>query len=186
MALDSLTRIAITGHTSGIGKALFDYFKDQGCDVVGFSRSNGYTFPEDEAKALKEIIECDVFINNGLPVKTQCNLLSGVFKVWQFQKKTIVNMGSYTTAHDRQKPHPRFSDDYNNDKKELDKICKELRTQPKKCKIILLRPSYVKTEKMPDDGTTKYISLVGLCGLVDWVIGSSIHFEDVLFKQSEW
>jgi NAD(P)-dependent dehydrogenase (short-subunit alcohol dehydrogenase family) len=31
-------KVAITGHTSGIGKALSDVFSD----VIGFSRRNGY------------------------------------------------------------------------------------------------------------------------------------------------
>lgn len=186
MALDSLTKIAITGHTSGIGKALYEYFTVQGCDVRGFSRSNGYNFPEAEGKALKEIVECDVFINNGFPVKTQCNLLTGVFKEWQFHKKTIVNIGSHTTSYDRSTPHPRFSDEYHRDKKELDRICKEFRLQPMKCKLILLRPSFIKTEKVPEDSAIKYISLEGFCGLVDFVIGSSIYFEDILFKKAEW
>jgi NAD(P)-dependent dehydrogenase (short-subunit alcohol dehydrogenase family) len=35
-------RCVITGHTSGLGLALFEHFKNKGWDVEGYSRSNGY------------------------------------------------------------------------------------------------------------------------------------------------
>ena len=36
-------KVGVTGHTSGIGKEIFDYlvWQDTG-DVVGYSRSNGF------------------------------------------------------------------------------------------------------------------------------------------------
>ena len=36
-------KIVITGHTSGIGKAIFDKFTEVSChEIIGMSRSNGY------------------------------------------------------------------------------------------------------------------------------------------------
>mgnify|MGYP001626557762 CR=1 FL=1 len=40
-------KIALTGHTSGIGKALYDILSQEH-DVVCFSRSNGYDIKEDD------------------------------------------------------------------------------------------------------------------------------------------
>jgi short-subunit dehydrogenase len=52
-------KIAITGHTKGIGKAIAGlYYTDE---VVGFSRSNGYDIskPEDVKSIIKTSIEQD-------------------------------------------------------------------------------------------------------------------------------
>ena len=54
-------KIAITGHTKGIGKACADVFSEH--EVIGFSRSNGF-----DIQAIEPILDssndCDVFINN--------------------------------------------------------------------------------------------------------------------------
>ena len=34
--------ICITGHTSGLGKGLYEHFKKQGTQVVGFSKDTGF------------------------------------------------------------------------------------------------------------------------------------------------
>ena len=57
-------KIAITGHTKGIGKAIAGlYYTDE---VVGFSRSNGYDISVEESisRIVAESIECDIFVNN--------------------------------------------------------------------------------------------------------------------------
>lgn len=59
-------KIAITGHTSGIGMALFNHFEQSGNFVIGFSRSNGYDISkvEDREKIIENTKDFDVFINN--------------------------------------------------------------------------------------------------------------------------
>ena len=45
-------KIVITGHTSGIGKAIYDKFTEISCrEIVGMSRSNGYDIEKDPIKA---------------------------------------------------------------------------------------------------------------------------------------
>ena len=55
-------KIALTGHTSGIGKALYDILSQEH-EVVCFSRSNGYDIQEDSAieRIVQESLDCDVF-----------------------------------------------------------------------------------------------------------------------------
>ena len=57
-------KLAITGHTKGIGKAIADLYPNS----LGFSRSNGYDIskPEDVKLIIETTIEmdCDVFVNN--------------------------------------------------------------------------------------------------------------------------
>lgn len=60
-----ITKIAITGHTEGIGKAISDRFR-LNYQVVGFSRSNGYDISkhEDLERIVADSMDCEVFINN--------------------------------------------------------------------------------------------------------------------------
>ena len=57
-------KIAITGHTKGLGKHLFDSLS-QKHDTIGFSRSNGYDIkdPKNREKIIEESKECDILIN---------------------------------------------------------------------------------------------------------------------------
>jgi hypothetical protein len=84
--------IAITGHTSGIGKYIFENYRG----ISGFSRSNGYNIckSDDRKRILQNAENCDVFINNAHNEFGQTFLLLDIFKKWQFRNKTIVNIGS--------------------------------------------------------------------------------------------
>ena len=57
-------KYAVTGHTQGIGKGLFDRLSP---DVIGFSKTNGYdiSIPDSRRKIVKELLSnhCQVFIN---------------------------------------------------------------------------------------------------------------------------
>ena len=69
-------KIAITGHSKGIGKACFDVLsKDH--EVIGFSRSNGFNINQPR-KIFIASINCDVFINNAyiMDTKDQINLFA--------------------------------------------------------------------------------------------------------------
>ena len=88
-------KIAITGHSKGIGKACYDVLSND-YDVIGFSRSNGFNITE-PLKILSASIGCDVFINNAyiMDTKDQINLFNMFFKEWKDDpSKFIVNIGS--------------------------------------------------------------------------------------------
>ena len=103
-------KVAVTGHTRGVGKAIYDYFQAEGHEVLGFSRSNGYDLTDDSRKnaALTEILNCDIFVNNAfvsfkdpihhksyLPVE----MLFEVHKEWMNNKnKKIIVMGSLASS----------------------------------------------------------------------------------------
>jgi hypothetical protein len=57
-------RCVITGHTRGIGKALYDYFVKQGWEVIGFSSSTGYDVREKYLDILEAAKTADLFVNN--------------------------------------------------------------------------------------------------------------------------
>lgn len=80
--------IAITGHTSGLGKILYDNF-----NMDGFSRSNGYDTKDIDNIVLSVNTDYNIFINN---VKE--NQLEIAQKLWSLWKddptKKIINIGS--------------------------------------------------------------------------------------------
>lgn len=55
-------KIAITGHTKRIGKAIYDAFPNS----LGFSKSTGYDInnKDSRAKIVQAISDCDIFVNN--------------------------------------------------------------------------------------------------------------------------
>ena len=86
-------KIAITGHTGGLGQALFEILSTQH-EVVGFSRSNGYDISKNLAEIVDEIQDYDVLINNAYHVTGQLGLLRKIYEVWEGQYKLIITLGS--------------------------------------------------------------------------------------------
>lgn len=88
-----MTTYAITGHTAGIGKCLYERLNPA---AIGFSLSTGYniTNPVDRQRIINESKNCDVFINNATAGFGQTLLFLELFNVWRDQPKTIINVGS--------------------------------------------------------------------------------------------
>ena len=85
---------AVTGHTQGIGKRLFDRLSP---NAVGFSRSTGYDISDKSIryKIIDESQHCDVFINNAHHDFCQTYLLLELLYHWKDKpNKTIINIGS--------------------------------------------------------------------------------------------
>jgi NAD(P)-dependent dehydrogenase (short-subunit alcohol dehydrogenase family) len=91
-------KVAITGHTSGIGKVLAGYFTNRGDEVIGFSRSTGHVLPRDWKKIVEEANDCDIFVNNARPYKgrdlSQVSILTQLAQNWKGQEKKIIVIGS--------------------------------------------------------------------------------------------
>ena len=92
-------KVAITGHTKGIGKAIMDHFDSNGHVVYGFSRTNGYDINTKESidAIVSEISDFDILINNAYFVNAQTNLLEAVINAWEGTDKIIVNVNSKAT-----------------------------------------------------------------------------------------
>ena len=113
-------KIAVTGHTSGIGEAVYDMcdltLEGQN-DVRGYSKSNGWNIAEEDGdKVIQELIEFDpdVFINNAYYPGIQTKILTTLFEEWKGKPKTIVNVGSiagYMAQVTDDPGHHRYGDD---------------------------------------------------------------------------
>jgi len=95
-------KIALTGHTSGIGKAICKRFPN----TVGFSRSNDHDISDDYNReeilfAIQEY-EPDIFINNAHDGFSQVNLL---YKLVDIHDGKIINISSNSSDGIKKKKH---------------------------------------------------------------------------------
>ena len=91
-----MVKVAITGHTSGIGLAIADAFRARGAEVVGLSRSTGFDMAARRDQIVAAAAPCDIFVNNRHQYNddSQLQLLFRLADAWQGQDKTIINLGS--------------------------------------------------------------------------------------------
>lgn len=89
-------KVAITGHTRGLGASLKNTFEQNGCSVIGFSKSTGHDISDAQARQsiLNSINDVDVFINNAYHPTAQLELLKDVVNTWESQKKYVINISS--------------------------------------------------------------------------------------------
>ena len=91
-------KIAITGHSSGIGHQL-DLILSLTTkhDIQGYSKSNGWNIAErDGDKIVEELIDFDpdVFFNNAYYPQIQNKILERLYEEWKDKDKVIINTGS--------------------------------------------------------------------------------------------
>ena len=131
-------KISITGHTSGLGKALFNHWSNAGHNLTGFSLSNGFNIDTDIEKIAN--VEFDIFINNAYSKYQQVELLYMLYEKNKDRKCTIINIGSASSDGnvDRIKP-------YAIEKLALEKACLQLQFNTSICKILLIKPGRMQT-----------------------------------------
>lgn len=92
-------RVAVIGHTFGIGKEIYEICKfNKAKTVDGFSRSNGYNILHEDAnplisKIIKE--DYDIVFNNVFAPKLQTKVLKVLHQQWKDRSgKVVINTGS--------------------------------------------------------------------------------------------
>ena len=158
-------KIAITGHTKGIGKAIADLYPN----VIGFSRSNGYDISKLDTieNIIKQSLDCDVFINNAYYNLHQTVLFEKLLTHWfNNGEKTIVNINS------KAKYNSPNGQNYGLHKKELYAASlKAIRNVDRKCRVININPGYVKTDRvMHLADTTNMLTPDQLGSMIKWCI----------------
>ena len=156
-------KIAITGHTSGLGKTLALELKKTH-QIIGFSRKN---IPiENYKKIVKKSLECDIFINNAHSNFYQTLLLQEIFNKWKNKNKTIVNIVSRSK-------YPNISEGflYSSSKSSLSYLAHSLRFKTeKKCRIIDICPGLINSKI--DSLTYKEVA-----DIVIWCLNQPKHIE---------
>jgi hypothetical protein len=168
-------KIAITGHTSGIGQTLFERLSP---NCIGFSSSTGYNIrkQEDRARIIHQSADCDIFINNAPAGFGQTYLLIELFHAWRNTNKKIVNVGSRVADL----PRPQLTMlNYQAEKtalKNMSQLLKDAGT----CRIEYKTFGYVGTKKILDQYPhfvypNDYISIDQACDLIlDGIIDTGI------------
>ena len=165
----SQLKIAITGHTAGLGESLFNHFQRKGYSVEGFSRSNGYDFskPECLQQLAKKVSSFDIFINNAHAGWAQVELLYLMFEQWKLQPKHIINISSNSSDGNKDYVHP-----YAVQKTALDKASEQLNAiKEADCRVTNLRPGWLDTERIRQlKVSDAKISLQEMASLIEWIV----------------
>ena len=137
-------KIAITGHTAGIGQALAQEYCLDEHEVVGLSKRNGDNILN-IPKICDQIEPCDVFVNNAQSGYAQTELLFEMAQRWQGTRKHIIVISTMMTQ-DPVSPLPGLvMDHYRIQKIALEEAVRQLRHRRLGIKITLVRPGNIAT-----------------------------------------
>ena len=143
-------KIAITGHTSGIGKEIYDKFKEVSCrEIIGMSRSNGYDIEHDFDKIVEEATGAEMFINNAYRGSQQLKL----FHALKNKVDMMVVMGSVSRFY----PNLILTD-YVNDKQNLAEACRLESINPNGIPILHLDLGFIEGTQVNNNDPTAFVS----------------------------
>jgi NADP-dependent 3-hydroxy acid dehydrogenase YdfG len=166
-------KVAITGHTGGIGLAIADAFRARGHEIVGLSRSTGFDLSGDRDRIVEAASRCDLFVNNRHQYNddTQLQLLFAVAEAWKAQDKTIINLGSRAGECYIQ----GRSDPYSVYKHALDSACQQFFERPdQRPRVVNIRPGWVDTDSVKGTQVSK-LSPRDVANVVMWVVDQPSH-----------
>jgi len=150
-----IKRVAITGHTKGIGAQLWNRLEDRGIQLKGFSRSNGYNLLKVSTckKVAQEVADwnADVFVNNAYVPDNQVRLLYLMYEHWKEKPRLIINVSATSSDSITNFSQMGFNQDwtpYVSDKARLDWASLQLANMYKKhnCRVSLIKPGFVDTD----------------------------------------
>lgn len=147
-------KIAITGHTAGIGKEFAKQLRSRGHNIVGISRREGENIRR-IAHTATLIEPCDFFINNAQTNYAQTELLYEVWKRWRDKKKYIWNISTMMTREPVNSTPDGQEDlvmsQYRNQKLALEEASRQLSYKAFWPQISIIRPGGVATQKQFDN-----------------------------------
>ena len=145
-----MSKIIITGHTSGLGKAIYDKFTQESCrEIIGMSRSNGYDIEKDFDKIVEESKGAELFINNAYRDKQQLKL----FNALKDKVDMMVVMGSVSRHYPELVPT-----DYVQDKQQLAEACRLESIKPNGIPILHLDLSFIEGTEINEKDITAFTS----------------------------
>ena len=78
MKQENKNKIAVIGHTKGIGKAIANLYSRKNYEVIGLSRSNGYDIIQDQDKIMDKIEDSPLVVVNAHAGRGQLTLLKRI------------------------------------------------------------------------------------------------------------
>lgn len=146
-------KIAITGHTAGIGRAFAQYLQSRGHEIVGLSKRDGHNIRV-IPRMVEQILPCDMWINNAQAGYAQAELLYKVSEAWKDDASKII--WNISTMMTRDGGVPRIPGqswtsiaEYKNQKRALEDAFYQLKDR---CNMCLIRPGPVATQSYNQAG----------------------------------
>jgi short-subunit dehydrogenase len=124
-------KIAIIGHTRGIGKAIADLYQKKNYTVVGLSSSNGYDLQCSQIEIMEQLDECQLIVLNAYVGRGQMTLLKRIYGKFVFENKKVVVITSTSgtpVGEDEDLQNPEYID-YCENKKNLISYIEELQQE---------------------------------------------------------
>jgi nucleoside-diphosphate-sugar epimerase len=137
-------KIAITGHTAGIGQALAREYTIDGHEIIGLSQREGNNI-RNSSKICDQVEPCDVFINNAQAGYAQTELLFEMAQRWQGTKKHIIVISTMMTQDPTSSLPGLDMDHYRLQKVALEEAVRQIRHRQLGVKITLVRPGNIAT-----------------------------------------
>ena len=140
-------KIAITGHTKGIGNGLHTYFSSQPVEVIGFSRTNNYDISNIDIvdKIIDETMDCEIFINNAYYENHQSIIASKWFEKHKNHNHLLVNISSIAPIANQYIDKKFVHIKYGEFKSDLDKVSWDINFSNCTARCIIINPALVET-----------------------------------------
>ena len=164
-------KVVITGHTSGLGKTLYDRLSEKHY-TIGLSRSNGYDISKDIDSFLIE--NFDVYINNAYHAYAQVDLLYKLFDKNKYRNCTIINIGSVSADGNKDTVN-----EYAVHKAALEKACSQLQLIDTDCKVVHLKLGRMNTPMTDARKEYPRIDTGYIANVVEWLVSQP---EKMFFK----
>ena len=143
-------KIVITGHTRGLGKSIYDKFKEVSCrEIIGMSRSNGYDIDKDFDRIVEEAAGAELFINNAYRDRQQLKL----FNALKDKVDMMVVMGSVSRFYPELIPTQ-----YVHDKQELAEACRLESLKPNGIPVLHLDLGFIEGTEIDNGVATAFTS----------------------------
>lgn len=181
-------KVAITGHTNGIGKAIYDLLAVDGySEVIGFSLTTGFDIknPESRQRIIDAVKDTDdVFINNAYDISGQTELLIDLYSHWKYKEnKQIINIGSIATDT------PAMVESmipYLARKASLHHAILQLQKQEHKCRVVNIRFGFVDTRlvnKILDREKHAYLTPKEAAYVVVYTMNSPFYIREIVVTE---
>jgi NADP-dependent 3-hydroxy acid dehydrogenase YdfG len=162
-------KIAITGHTAGIGQALANAY--YGNEIVGLSKRDGHNI-RNIPKICDQIEPCDMFINNAQAGYSQTELLFEMAKRWTGTRKHIVVISTMMTQQPVSSLPGLDMDQYRIQKLSLEQAVQQIRHRQLGVRTTIVRPGDIatstdKTVPPSADPTTWANTLVSILNMAE-------------------
>jgi phosphoribosylformylglycinamidine (FGAM) synthase PurS component len=166
-------RALITGHTAGIGKAIYDRFNQLGFHVQGVSRSTGFDIEYQYDKIVQWALNCDIFINNAYCKDYQNKFLNDL----QGKIPYIISIGSAAGYYHLKAVSKK---EYCDNKAKLIETTKKLSFHSSSH---LLTLNVAMTENSTPDPGCKYKDITDICEI--WLTNPCFHIIDFDLKLTQ-